>query len=164
MLLANREPVYGSSQTYDRIYSNLLEKRSNFGHLNDIESLLFYYQHDKFEDFLTQKGEDPKKYLKLIQVMIGKNLDKFERHASFDNMVRLTLGIQKISHLTQFHPMITTKLLIIARRCLIDGKSKQHLHSLLNMLYVSNNLKQKYQKILEGESSDKIKQSILHFS
>jgi hypothetical protein len=163
MLLANGQPVYGSSEVYDHIYSNLLEKRNKIGHMSDLESLLFYYNHDKLGDYLENKGQDPKKYLKLIQVEIGKNLDRIEQFSTFDNLTRLMLGIQKVSHLTTFHPIISRSLVSFARRTLTQRR-KQNVHSLLNMLYVSNNLMSKYAKIKGGENtSEKIIEEIENF-
>ena len=52
LLLANGEPVYGSDETYDLIYSNMLVKNTGIKHVGDLESLLFYYQHSKIKPAL----------------------------------------------------------------------------------------------------------------
>lgn len=123
MLLANGEPVYGSDETYDVIYSNLLEKKGQIGHIADLESLLFYYNHIKFDRYLREKGEQSDKYLKLIQLSIAKNFDKLEQFCDFDNLTRLMLGVQKVHHLTQFHPKLCTKLVNLSRKILTTSNS-----------------------------------------
>ena len=95
---------------------------------------------------------------------MGKHLDKIEEYSKFDNLTRLMLGIQKVSSLTQFHPIICTKLINLSRKALIKEKSQQNIQSLLNMLYVANNLKLKYSRMVpEKQTTEKTKVSIENF-
>jgi hypothetical protein len=66
MLLAGGNQVYGSGETWFMIYSNLLEKKGEIGHVSDIESMLFYYDHTKLGSHLSTLGLENDRFLKLI--------------------------------------------------------------------------------------------------
>jgi hypothetical protein len=68
----------------------------------------------------------------------------------------LILGVQKVAHLTNFHPRVLLKLVNLARHILSDQKA-QNIQSVLNLLYVANNFKLKYSRLIQqNEGSEKM--------
>ena len=71
----------------------MLEKGNPIKHVTDLETLLFYYPHAKLKSSLEQTKEDPQKYLKLLQVELGKSIDRIALKSKFSNFLKILIGV-----------------------------------------------------------------------
>mgnify|MGYP000913155801 CR=1 FL=1 len=102
----------------------MLDKGNPIKHIADLETLLFYYQHDKIRKCLEARNQDTSHYLRLLQVELGKNIDRLALKCKFSNFLKLLIGIQKISDLTKFHPTIVSKIFRFSKEALEKEKAK----------------------------------------
>ena len=101
----------------------MLDKGNLIKHVADLETLLFYYQHEKVKFCLEARNQDANHYLRLLQVELGKNIDRLALKCKFSNFLKLLIGIQKISELTKFHPSIVSKIFRYSNEALQKEKA-----------------------------------------